>query len=216
MNDSRLVESWRMVSNVRSTLRELPPSLRQVSLTLGKTERFANVLRPTADRLRPAVRAIPAANAAARRLAIEANPIVRDQIRPFVREARPLVTDLVQPVDQLADATPHLTETFEMLNKLFNLIGFNPGGREGVGDREDGSDEGWLFWVAWVTHQTEHLFTINDANGSYRPVFIGGTCGIFQGIVDEAAFASGPAGFFLTFIGANLQQILLNPVLCPP
>ena len=195
-------------ANVRASLRELPPSLRQVSLTLGKTERFANVLRPTADRLRPAVRAITPANRAARALALEANPIVRDQIRPFVREVRPLVTDLGPAAQRLADATPHLTDTFVMLNKLFNLLGYNPGGREGVGERRDGSDEGYLFWVAWVTHQTEHLFTINDANGSYRPVTIGAPCATWQSIVDTAIAESGPAGGFFTLIGLNLQQIL--------
>jgi phospholipid/cholesterol/gamma-HCH transport system substrate-binding protein len=200
-------------ANVRASLRELPPSLRQVSLTLGKTERFANVLRPTADRLRPAVRAITPANRAARALAVEANPIVRDQIRPFVREVRPLVTDLGPAAQRLADATPHLTDSFVMLNKLFNLIGYNPGGREGVGERRDGSDEGWLFWIAWVTHQTEHLFTINDANGSYRPVFIGGTCGIWEGVVEQAIEESGPAGGFFALFGLNLQQILNNA--CP-
>jgi phospholipid/cholesterol/gamma-HCH transport system substrate-binding protein len=199
-------------ANVRASLRELPPSLRQVSMTLDKTERFANVLRPTADRLRPTVRAIPAANAATRRLALEATPTVRDQIRPFVREARPLATELVEPVRDLADATPHLTETFEMLNKLFNLIGYNDNGREGPGDSN--RDEGFLFWIAWVTHQTEHLFTLQDANGSYRPLFTGAPCSVWQSILEEtvheAEVTGDTAGVFVALFGINLQEILFN------
>jgi phospholipid/cholesterol/gamma-HCH transport system substrate-binding protein len=198
--------------NLRATLRELPPSLRQVSLTLGKTERFANVLRPTADRLRPTVRAIPPANNATRTLALEANPIVRDQIRPFVREVRPLVTDLMPPAQQLADATPHLTDTFEMLNKLFNVAAFNPSGREDVDTK--GRDEGFLFWIAWVTHQTEHLFTMNDANGSYRPVFIGAPCSVLQGILAEQLQIFAVTGsftpVFVFLFGDNFQNILFN------
>jgi hypothetical protein len=160
--------------------------------------------------LRPAVRAIAPANRAARTLALEANPIVRDQIRPFVREVRPLVTDLMAPAQQLADATPHLTESFVMLNKLFNLLGYNPNGRENPGSNRE---EGYLFWIAWVTHQTEHLFTINDANGSYRPVFIGAPCAIIEGLVDEALaqLASGdPAQITegaITLFGANEAQL---------
>jgi phospholipid/cholesterol/gamma-HCH transport system substrate-binding protein len=160
---------------LRASLREFPSALRQTTLTLDKVDRFAQVLRPTADRLRPAVRSIARANKPVTELAREATPTVRDQIRPFVREAQPLVEDLVDPVDQLAESTPDLRRTFNRLNDLFNLFAYNPNGRESH-ERGEGVDEGFLFWIAWVTHQTEHLFTLNDANGSYRPVFIGAPC----------------------------------------
>ena len=34
------------------------------------------------------------------------------------------------------------------INRLFNMLGFNPGGREGPekADRQ----EGYLFWLAWL------------------------------------------------------------------
>ena len=106
-----------------------------------------------------------------------------------VRAARPTVRDLRTPSRQLADATPDLTTSFQMLNHLFDLIGYNPNGREAPS--ATGREEGYLFWIAWVTHQTEHLFTTGDAHGSYRPVFIGAPCGILANII-----ARDPSGSF--------------------
>jgi len=76
-----------------------------------------------------------------------------------------------------------------MLNHLFDLIGYNPNGREAPGIT--GRDEGYLFYIAWITHQTEHLFTTGDAHGSYRPVFVGAPCGILANII-----ARDPSGSF--------------------
>jgi phospholipid/cholesterol/gamma-HCH transport system substrate-binding protein len=170
---------------LRASLQLFPGSLKQTTTTLTKVDRFARVLGPTADRLRPAVRAITKANPAVTSLAVEATPHVRDEIRPFVVKARPLVHQLVEPVEDISDATPHLEQSFVRLNDLFNLIAFNPGGKEAPQSGE-GINEGWLFWIAWVTHQTENLFSTQDANGSYRPVFVGGTCELFEAIAGIA------------------------------
>ncbi|HVE69398.1 MAG TPA: MlaD family protein [Solirubrobacteraceae bacterium] len=169
--------------NISEAVRRFPNALRQTTTTLGKVQTFAEVLGPTADRLRPAVRSLDRANAAIQPFAREAAPLLRNQIRPFVRAARPLVRDLRAPGRQLADATPDLTRSFVVLNKLFDLFSYNPGGREGP--EKDGREEGYLFWIAWVTHQTNYVFSSSDAHGSYRPVFLGGPCGIFKGILAE-------------------------------
>jgi phospholipid/cholesterol/gamma-HCH transport system substrate-binding protein len=175
--------------SISRAIRDFPGALRTTTSTLGKVQTFAEVLKPTADKLRPAVRALNTANRAIQPFAIEAAPIVRSRIRPFVRAARPVVRDLKTPGRQLADATPDLTTSFRMLNHLFDLIGFNPNGREDPS--VTGREEGYLFWIAWLTHQTEHLFTTGDAHGSYRPVFIGAPCGVLQGII-----ARDPSGIF--------------------
>jgi phospholipid/cholesterol/gamma-HCH transport system substrate-binding protein len=175
--------------NISRAIRDFPGALRTTTSTLGKVQTFAEVLKPTADKLRPAVRALNTANRAIKPFAIEAAPIVRSRIRPFVRAARPVVRDLKTPGRQLADATPDLTTSFRMLNHLFDLIGYNPGGREDPS--VTGREEGYLFWIAWLTHQTEHLFTTGDAHGSYRPVFIGAPCGTLAGLI-----ARDPTGIF--------------------
>ena len=91
-----------------------------------------------------------------------------------MREARPLVRELDPAAADLVEAEPTLKRTVHALNRLFNLLGFNPGGREGPDSA--GRDEGYLFHLAWLAHQSVSLFSGQDANGVFRPLVLGGTC----------------------------------------
>lgn len=159
-------------ANISRAVSDFPGALRQTTTTLGKVQTYANVLAPTAEHLRPAVRALNTANHAIIPFARETAPILRTQIRPFVRNARPVVRDLRPAAQNLATATPELTKSFGVLNHLFNMLGYNPAGRS-----NPGSNPGYLFTLAWLAHQGANLFASNDANGSFRPVFLAGTCG---------------------------------------
>jgi phospholipid/cholesterol/gamma-HCH transport system substrate-binding protein len=169
--------------NLGRAVGDLPATLRQTTETLGKVERFARVLRPTADDLRPPVKALDRANAQVEPLADEATPIVREQIRPFVRDARPLVRSLRAPAENLATATPDLTRTFTVLNHFLNLAGYNEKGRQGPAVA--GRDEGYLFWLAWLQHNGAALFSSSDANGPFRPVTLGGTCTVLKELTGD-------------------------------
>ena len=182
-------------SNISRAVRDFPGALRTTTSTLGKVDRLAKVLRPTADKLRPAVRALNTANLAVRPFTLEAAPILHNKIRPFVRAVRPLVRDLKQPARQLATATPDLTRSFKVLNHLFDLFSYNQNGREGPGVAN--RDEGYLFWIAWVTHQTEHLFTVNDALSSLRPIFLGGACNTLSTLTTHDPTGAGGVGLNL-------------------
>ena len=70
-----------------------------------------------------------------------------------------------------------------MLNHLFNLFGYNPSGREGPD--KAGREEGYLFWIAWLQHNGAALFSTADANGPFRPVSLGGTCGVLKSLAGE-------------------------------
>ena len=171
-------------TNIASAVAELPSTLRETTETLGKVETFANVLRPALNRLSPAVRQIDEANDALRPLALKSTPIIRDEIRPFVRESRPLVRSLRPAARSLAESTPDLTRSFVVLNRLFNMIGFNEGGRQGPD--VSGREEGYLFWIAWLGHNGGAVFSTADATGIFRPVAIQATCAtIKQTINDE-------------------------------
>jgi len=165
--------------NVSATVRELPSALRQTSESLSKVERMAVLLGPTVTRLRPSVRALNTANRALDPFQREATPLLRDDIRPFVREARLLVRNLKPAARDLVRAEPTLTRTFGSLNHLFNLLGFNPNGREAPGSAT--RQEGNLFWLSWLSHQSANLFTNADAHGPMRPVTLGGTCATIRG-----------------------------------
>jgi phospholipid/cholesterol/gamma-HCH transport system substrate-binding protein len=169
--------------NLGRAVGDLPGTLRQTTDTLGRVERFARVLRPTADDLRPPVQALDRANAQVKPLAEEATPIVREQIRPFVRDARPLVRSLRAPAADLAASTPDLTSTFTTLNHFLNLASYNEKGRQGP--TVAGRDEGYLFWLAWLQHNGAALFSSSDANGPFRPVTLGGTCSVLRELTGD-------------------------------
>jgi phospholipid/cholesterol/gamma-HCH transport system substrate-binding protein len=190
--------------NITATVQELPSALRQTTATLGKVETFARTLRPSLNRLSPAVRELDDANRALKPLAEEATPVVRDEVRPFVREARPLVSDLRPTARSLATSTPDLTRSFVVLNRLFNLIGFNEGGRQGpdVANR----DEGYLFWLAWLGHNGGALFSTADSTGIFRPVAIQATCATIKQTINEE-----PELEFLQ----GLTGALFDPRICP-
>ena len=137
-------------ANVTSAVADLPAALRQTTDTLNRVERFAEVLRPAAVHLQPAVKALDRANHAVTPFATEATPIVRDQVRPFVRDARPVVRSAKTPVTDLSQSTPDLERSFKVLNHFLNEVAYNPNGREGPS--VDGREEGYLFWAAWLQH----------------------------------------------------------------
>jgi phospholipid/cholesterol/gamma-HCH transport system substrate-binding protein len=100
-----------------------------------------------------------------------------------VREARPLARDLRPASTQLADAAPNLTRTFTELNKFFNMLAFNPNGREDPGNAE--RQEGYLFWLAWAQHLAIQVFATSDAHGVFRPVTLAAPCATIQQTIDE-------------------------------
>jgi phospholipid/cholesterol/gamma-HCH transport system substrate-binding protein len=188
-------------ANVTRAVGELPGALKQTTSTLRRVQSLAEILGPTADKLRPAVRALDDANGELTPLAREATPIVRDQIRPFVRNARPVVRSLKPAAQSLAKSTPDLTRSFAVLNHLFNMIGFNQNGREAPGTAA--RDEGYLFWLAWLSHNGAALFSSSDANGPFRPVTLGAPCSVLRQIAD-----SNPP------LGMVLAPSLLDPAIC--
>ncbi len=190
-------------SNVAATVRELPSALVQTTNTLAKVERFANVLAPASERLRPAVRALDRANKATLPFAREAAPLLARDIRPFVREARPLLRELKPAAHGLAEGEPGLTRTITSLNRLFNLLAFNSEGRQGP--EVVGRDEGYLFYLAWLSHQSIAIFSGQDANGVFRPFILGGTCNTIK-----STAATNPAAEFVL----GLTGVLNDPTIC--
>jgi phospholipid/cholesterol/gamma-HCH transport system substrate-binding protein len=184
--------------NISRALVDLPGTLNQTTSTLTKVTAFAKLLGPTSRNLLPAARSLPAANAALAALAKPSTPIIQKQIRPFVVAARPLVRSLKPASINLAKATPNITGTFHVLNNLFNMLGYYPKGS---------GQHGYLWWLAWLDHNARTLFSIQDANGVYRPLFLQASCASLNQI------AQGVSGSALVL---NLTPILSNAGLCPP
>ena len=66
-----------------------------------------------------------------------------------------------------------------VLNHLVNMLGYNPGGGQ----------HGYLWWLAWLDHNARTLFSIQDANGVCRPLFLQASCASLSQIVAGARAA---------------------------
>jgi phospholipid/cholesterol/gamma-HCH transport system substrate-binding protein len=167
--------------SISTAVAELPSTLQTTTDTLGRVQRFADILGPATQNLRPAARALDPANRAIIPFAKEVTPLLASDIRPFVREARPVVRDLRPASNQLAAAAPNLTRTFTQLNNFFNLLAYNPNGREDPSNAA--RQEGYLFWLAWAQHMAIQLFSSSDAHGVLRPVTVAAPCSQIDQIV---------------------------------
>jgi phospholipid/cholesterol/gamma-HCH transport system substrate-binding protein len=179
--------------NISRAIADLPGTLSQTTTTLGQVQALAEELGPTATNLLPAARALPAANAALAALSRPSAPIVQNQIRPFVIAARPVVSDLEPAAGELATATPNLQKVFGVLNRFVNMLGYFPGGGQ----------HGYLWWLAWLGHNTRTLFSIQDANGPYRPLFIQFSC-------SQIGLLTNPGSNF-ALVGSLLNLAPLRP-----
>jgi phospholipid/cholesterol/gamma-HCH transport system substrate-binding protein len=189
--------------NISRAVARLPSALQQTTETLNKVDDYARLLGPTVEKLRPAVRALGRANRAMRPLAVEATPLIRDDIRPFVRESRPVIRDLRPASRNLASATPNFERTFRVLNRFGNLMANNPNGREDPSDPN--RQEGFLFYLAWLPHQSANLFSTADAHGPFRPSLLSASCQTFRTLGNDT-----PAVENLL----NLTPLFTNPAVC--
>lgn len=174
-------------TDISTTVARLPGALRTTERALAKVEPFANQLGPTLDDLRPSFDELREANPALIDLARTGTPIVRRRIRPFTRRARPYVRDLRPTAVALRRAVPDLNVAFAQLNRFFNMLAYNRDGAEPPSDA--GRDEGYLFWLGWVVHNTNSLFSTSDASGPFRRANVSFTCDTLRALIDENPLA---------------------------
>lgn len=156
---------------LRSSLQQLPGTLKVAQTNLAKTDDLATVLGPTLQALRPAARALGPSQKQLRPFLEESTPVIENQIRPFARASLPTVKVLRPAAANLAKLTPDLTTSFKVLNILFNELAYNP-----PGDQE----EGYLFWTAWTNHAGASIFGAQDAQGAIRRGSVLASCSTLQ------------------------------------
>jgi phospholipid/cholesterol/gamma-HCH transport system substrate-binding protein len=195
--------------NISLAVSKLPSTLQQTSATLAKVDQFGRIAGPALESLRAPFRQLNVANHAVLPFVKEAEPIVRKKIRPFVQVARPYIRNLRPAAIDLAKATPDLAASFHELNRFFNMAAYNPKGREpvtGNAAQDRARDEGYLYWLAWVSQNTTSIFNTSDAQGPLRRFVIFFTCTTIR-----AQLAANPAGGPLL----GLTNALNDPGLCP-
>ena len=143
-------------AELRAGVAKLPGTLSAADRALGTTRSLANELGPTATALLPAAQRAPRALQAAGALSRVATPVLRTRLRPLVRAALPVAARLAPTTRDLTKVTPALSTAFQVLTYLANEIGYNP----------PGSDEGFVHWLAWFTHNLDSFTSTQDAHGA--------------------------------------------------
>jgi phospholipid/cholesterol/gamma-HCH transport system substrate-binding protein len=153
-------------AQLRATLQELPSTLDTTNTALVKLNKLGNVLGPTLGALLPGARALGPSLEQTRPFLRETTPIIQNQLRPFAREALPVVTTLRPAAADLAQVTPKLASSLQVLNVALNELAYNPPGK----------DEGFLFWSSWANHNGASLFGTQDAHGPIRHGLVLASC----------------------------------------
>jgi phospholipid/cholesterol/gamma-HCH transport system substrate-binding protein len=192
--------------NIQTTVGRLPGALNQTASTLQKVNVLSQQLKPTLQDLGPVFQQIDKANHQVLPFVHEATPQIKNDIRPFVRTARPYVRDLRPAAKNLATAQPDLTSAFTELNRFFNMVAYNPGGAEKLSSQTDNKrDEGYQFWLAWVAHVTDSMFSTSNASGPLRRAITTIDCNTLRSAVGATALEP--------ILG--LTDIFNDPGLCP-
>jgi hypothetical protein len=179
--------------NVTRATALLPGTLQTTRDALHQVSGYAKVLKPTLASLRPFARNLTPINQSLRNLSIVATPAVRDQIRPFTQAARGPVKDLKPAADQLTAATPNLTKLAAHINTLGNMAAYNPNGAEPPGT--PGRDEGYLYWLGWLAHVGNSVFSAQDGNGIYRRIYLTAGCDTITSIAGSTPLSPLITGF---------------------
>jgi phospholipid/cholesterol/gamma-HCH transport system substrate-binding protein len=160
-------------TNVQRAVALLPGTLSTTRTTLERMNEFSAKLGPTFNELRPFARRLDEISTSLRKVS-KTTPAIRDEIRPLVRAAREPVRDLRPASRRLAKAAPSLTRIGHQVNRLGNMVAYNPNGAEEPGGST--RDEGYLYWVGWLGHVGNSLFQVQDANGPWWRIFLTMSC----------------------------------------
>lgn len=170
---------------IRATLQEFPPTLQQTQSTLTSANKFAQILGPASRKLIPSAQALAPALRQVRPLFRETRGPLQNQIRPFARAVQPALKHINQASQPLASTTTSLSKGFNNLNLLLNALAYNPP------DSSNGlPDEGYLFWLSWLNHDSNALFFTQDAGGPLRHGLVELSCN--TAFLAEAAAGSDP------------------------
>src|SRR5262249_43792736 len=125
-----------------AALTRLPGALQAVNTALKGTEGFGRQLGIATSKLHGFARGLAPAQQALQPVATQTLPVLSNQLRPFARDTQPIVAKLQPAITQFSQSMPGLKQTTSMLQGFFNGLSYNP----------PGSEEGYLFWGAWLSH----------------------------------------------------------------
>jgi phospholipid/cholesterol/gamma-HCH transport system substrate-binding protein len=168
----------RQEASLRTGLSKLPSTIDTARGALAAAKPFSEELGPTLRALLPSTRKLSPALSAAGPLLRQGTPALGD-VQKLVTTARPVLHDLNPATADLLRSTPTLTRSFQVLRYVTNELAYNP----------PGSEEGYLFWFAWFTHNAASLLRGSDAHGIFWRGQVITSCSTL-GALGEAAQAA--------------------------
>lgn len=144
---------------LRAALREFPSTLAAAQDGLSKSNRLSLEMRPTLLGLIPGAKNLKGSLQSVQNLATNTTGTVRDDIRPFTREVRPVFEDLAKTSRASSVTTKQQRGFFTEINTLLNYLAHNPSGS---------TQEGFLFWAPWLSHNLNSSINAEDAAGPVR------------------------------------------------
>jgi phospholipid/cholesterol/gamma-HCH transport system substrate-binding protein len=202
-SDAALGSFAEQQDSIRAALGELPSALDATRQALASGNEFSLELGPASRDLIPAAQALGPALRETRPFFEDTEPVLAGQIRPFSRAAQDPIRHLKQAAEPLAETTGGLAGAFTELNVLGNALAYNPSGA---------SEEGYLFWLAWLNHNANATFFSQDAMGPMVRglVMLGcGTAGLAEGV-------AAPRPFLRTLQQSTNVPVSTDPRVCPP
>jgi phospholipid/cholesterol/gamma-HCH transport system substrate-binding protein len=166
----------RQQAAIRSSLQELPATLRATSGALSSSNRLSLTLRRALPPLIPSATALKPGLEATQRLFTDTLPPIRDQIRPFTRQVQTPVRHLVQGAEPLDKSVNGLKTGLSNLNYGLNELAYNP----------DPSVGNYAFYFGWLNHILNAVYLNQDAYGPLRRGEILASCQtatVAQGVV---------------------------------
>jgi phospholipid/cholesterol/gamma-HCH transport system substrate-binding protein len=151
---------------IRSSLRELPPTLRATQSGLASSNKLSLTLRKALPALIPSAAALKPGLVATQRLFRDTLPPIRDQIRPFTRQIQAPVRHLVEGANPLKKSVTGLQTGLSNLNYGLNELAYNP--TPSIGN--------YLFYLGWLNHDLNSVYLNQDAYGPLRRGIIMVSC----------------------------------------
>jgi phospholipid/cholesterol/gamma-HCH transport system substrate-binding protein len=185
--------------NLRATLRNFPGALEETRRALTAGDALSAELKPALEELIPAAQALQPALEDLQPFFVATKGPIENQIRPFVEETQPVLRDLEDASEPLNKSAEGLSGSFTELRGLFNGLAYNP----------EGPDEGYLFYLSWLNHNTNSSTLIQDGEGPIARSLLLYSCQL-SGLADNATLFR-PA----LRIARQLVRLPLTTEICP-
>ncbi len=151
---------------IQDALREFPSALTAAKAGFASSNRFSKAALPTFTGLIPQAQASASAFKATENLFRQTTAPIRDQIRPFTREIRPVLNHANEASGPFDKTVRNFGNAVGGLNAFLNELAYNP----------KGSAESYLFYLAWLNHDFNAAFNLQDAGGPLLRSLVGITC----------------------------------------